>query len=233
MTEATPARCPHELRPGTTVCLRCRNEARLAARTRLRRNILVVGLPAFGLVVIAIFAALRLPAFLRSRASAPNESPSPPPVTVAAPPLATTPTVAPVAPTPAPPVAVGPPLTPKIAQGRTALADGMYAERSDSVVIVHFDAPATRTRRPEKFERIVRTTLPVIYGPVADSILAHIPQGSLIGSADLVTALPTNGLQLPLADGWTLGVWPETRPGRDGPLVVLYRITVTKGAARN
>jgi len=122
----------------------------------------------------------------------------------------------------------GPPLTPKIVQGRTALGDGMFAERSDSVITVYFDTPATRTRLPDKFERIVRQTLPIIYGPPADSILGTVLQRTLTNSGDLLTELPDRGVQLPLADGWVLGIWPATRPGRDGALVVTYRTMVSR-----
>ncbi|MFL5578434.1 MAG: hypothetical protein ACJ79S_20970 [Gemmatimonadaceae bacterium] len=116
------------------------------------------------------------------------------------------------------------PLRPAIAEGRTALRDGMFAERHGDTVTVSFDTELARTRRPEKFEQIVRATLPTIYGPAADSLLAHLPTGTLAGAGDLLTDLPARGLHLPAPGGATIALWPTTRPGRDGPLVVTYRV---------
>jgi hypothetical protein len=118
------------------------------------------------------------------------------------------------APTPAPPV---------ITAGRQELEGGLYAMRSGDTITVYFDTPDARTRRPEKFEQIVRATLPVIHGAPAELILAGIAPGALIGAVDLLNDLPTRGLHFRAADGRTLSLWPETRPGRDGPLVVAYR----------
>jgi len=115
---------------------------------------------------------------------------------------------------------------PIVAPGRTVLSDVAVAVRSGDTVAVHFDTPETRTRRPEKFERIVRSTLPAVYGPAADSALAAVPEGMLASGGDLLTALPERGVRLPTADGGALMLWPETRPGRDGPLVVTYRATI-------
>jgi hypothetical protein len=94
---------------------------------------------------------------------------------------------------------------------------------------VDFDLMMTRTRRRDKFERILRETLPALYGARADSVLGTIPEGSLVGEGDLLTELPLRGIHLPLGAGYQLTVWPETRPGRDGPLVVSYRARVVKG----
>jgi hypothetical protein len=66
-----------------------------------------------------------------------------------------------------------------------------------------------------------------VYGARADSLLAGVPEGGLV-DGDLLTELPARGLRVALADGWALRVWPETRPGRDGPLVVRYRTVVAK-----
>jgi hypothetical protein len=119
-----------------------------------------------------------------------------------------------------------------VAEGRTELRDGLVAVRSGDTVAVHFDTPATRTRRFDKFERIVRETLPQVYGAVADSVLARVPAGQLARSGDLLTELPERGVHLPTGDGGTLALWPETRPGRDGPLVVTYRATLARDGTR-
>jgi hypothetical protein len=115
---------------------------------------------------------------------------------------------------------------PVIDAGRTELTDGMYAERQGGVVTVHFDTELARTRRRDKFEHVVRGTLPAVFGERADSILAAIPVGEVARSGDLLTELPTRGIALPQRNGWAITVWPETRPGRDGPLVVSYRATI-------
>lgn len=129
---------------------------------------------------------------------------------------------------PAPALPPTPPLLPIVAEGTTHLRDSVIAIRSGDSVTVHFDVPRKRTRRPEKFEQIVRATLPAIYGPVVDSVLDRIPSGDLARSGDLLTDLPSRGLRVSLGDGWAVALWPETRPGLDGPLVVMYRATMTR-----
>jgi hypothetical protein len=119
-----------------------------------------------------------------------------------------------------------PELAPVIGEGRSDLRDGIVAERSGDEVTVYFDKPLTRTRRPEKFETILRATLPQIYGATADSALAAIPEGALVPREGLLTELPAQGLAIPVRDGWSLRAWPETRPGQEGPLVVRYRAKV-------
>jgi hypothetical protein len=115
-----------------------------------------------------------------------------------------------------------------VAPGRTELQDSVYAERTADSIVVHFDTPLTRTRRRDKFEQIVRSTLPALYGPMADSVLAHVSEGRLLPDADLLVELPLRGVALPARAGWALTLWPETRPGRDGPLVVAYHVTATR-----
>jgi hypothetical protein len=113
--------------------------------------------------------------------------------------------------------------SPIIANGRTDLGDGLFAIRAGDTVTVHFDTPSTRTRRRDKFERVLRATLPKVYGAPADSLLAAIPVGALVPVGVLPAELSDRGLRLPPRDGRQLIIWPETRPGRDGPLVVAYR----------
>jgi len=116
---------------------------------------------------------------------------------------------------------------PRVAEGRTELRDSMFVVRSGDGMTVHFDTRDMRTRRAEKFEWIVRSTLPRLYGPSVDSVLATIPVGQLVVGADLLSELPTRGVFVRVADGSTIGIWPETRPGQDGPLVVNYRAALT------
>ena len=113
-----------------------------------------------------------------------------------------------------------------IGEGRTSLRDGIVAERQGDEITVHFDTPAARTRRPEKFEGILRATLPQIFGATVDSALGAMPPGTIVPPQGLTTDLPTQGLYVPLPGGPTLRIWPETRPGEEGPLVVRYRVLI-------
>ena len=117
-------------------------------------------------------------------------------------------------------------IRPVIPIGRTDLPDSLYAERRGDTVVVHFDTSPARTRRADKFETIVRQTLRSVYGAVADTLLATVPAGSLVMPNELVTTLPSRGIRLGSAGGARIQLWPETRPGRDGPLVVAYRTVV-------
>jgi len=118
------------------------------------------------------------------------------------------------------------PFAPVLAEGQTVLPRGIIAVRNDSVVTLSFDEPMTRTRIPEKFEQLLRTTLPKVYGPAIDTVLSKLPSGNLSNQGNLVSELPTRGIRVPVKDAWTLAVYPETRPGQDGPLVVRYRVMV-------
>lgn len=119
-------------------------------------------------------------------------------------------------------------IQPVLAPGRTDMADSLFAERIGDTVVVHFDTSPLRTRRADKFERIVRQTLHTVYGPVGDSLLATVPDGGLASPNELVTKLPQRGIHLATAGGLRIALWPQTRPGRDGPLVVAYRTTVER-----
>ncbi len=121
------------------------------------------------------------------------------------------------------------PVSPVVPQGQTALPDSLLATRADSVVTVWFDRTMIRTRNPVKFERLVRSTLPALYGAAADSALRRIPEGALAQQGDLINDLPTRGLHIPLAPGWEFALFPITRPGHDGPLVTQYRVSVIRG----
>jgi hypothetical protein len=229
--------CTHDLGVGTTVCLRCRQEARQAVRARQQRLVTMFGLGAAGLVAVSIVGASMANAWrAASRASHIHEMPTvvstafttsdvkpqgAPRAVISTPRTASTATPA-MAPASVPLVLVVP-------VGRTALKDSVVAERAGDSVIVSFDLLMTRTRRGDKFERILRETLPAVYGARVDSVLAAIPDGRLVGDGDLLTELPNRGIHLPLNGGYTLGVWPETRSGRDGPLVVRYRARVVRG----
>jgi hypothetical protein len=120
------------------------------------------------------------------------------------------------------------PVSPLVPQGQSSLPDSLLATRADSVITVSFDRTMIRTRNPWKFERLVRSTLPALYGPLADSALARIPEGGLVRQGDLINELPTRGMRIPVAPGWTFTLFPITRPGQDGPLVTQYRVSVVR-----
>jgi hypothetical protein len=117
---------------------------------------------------------------------------------------------------------------PALAEGRTDLGNGIFAMRNGRVVTVYFDTPLGRTRKPDKFEATVRATLPRVYGAVADSALARVPRGDIASLGNPATDLAATGIRLPAGNGVTLALWPETRPGQDGPLAVSYRATVVQ-----
>jgi hypothetical protein len=147
----------------------------------------------------------------------------------------TTPVITPVsaaevpqapAPVAATPVVTAPsaPFGPAIPRGETMLADSAIAVRSDSEVVVTFDKALLRTRRPEKFEQFVRTTLESVYGAPAAAVIRKLPVGAIAAQGDLLKELPVRGIRIPVDAAWVIRVFPETRPGQDGPLVIRYRV---------
>jgi hypothetical protein len=236
--------CPHELRPGTTVCLHCRWVAKSAARKR-RRRLLMKG--SSGLALLTTLAVMGLvgrvailqrlsPTRLRGETvttdvggDAAKSMPAP---QRQAP--ATAQQGATISPAPAPAsvsvaTAALTPVSPVVPQGQSIIPDSLLATRADSVITVSFDRTMIRTRNPWKFERLVRSTLPALYGPAADSALSRIPEGGLARQGDLINELPTRGMRIPVAPGWTFTLFPITRPGHDGPLVTQYRVSVVRG----
>lgn len=241
MPSSTSSTCTHDLGPGTSVCLRCRQERREAIRSHQQRLAALGGAVAIALVALYVVGASAANAVRVSRREA---APAAARTSVVASSVASrevrqqgeasgaTPAGIAAAATAAAPPAARPaganPHAPVIREGRTDLPDGLFAERSGDDVFVSFDTPGHRTRRRDKFEGVVRRTLPLVFGARLDSLLATIPAGGIVGSADLLDELPERGVHLRLADGWTLDLWPETRPGQDGPLVVRYRTRVTR-----
>jgi len=239
--------CDHELRPGTTVCLRCQHAERAVKLARQRQLIargtaatLVLGV----IAAIGIGGATAIRGYVATRATQPTarddvpqpaatDSAADPSETAAADSATTAPIPSPATETVAaspglsratsPSTGAGVFVTPVVPVGRTALRDTMVADRAGDTVRVSFDLAPSRTRRPEKFEAIVRSTLPQVYGAAVDSALRALPDGAVARAGDLVTTLPDQGFRIPLAGGRTIAVWPETRAGRDGPLVVAYR----------
>ena len=232
--------CTHERGPGTTVCLHCRYAARSAARERrkrllLRSSAVVVVVATLGGAGVLGATAIRARGWPRL-AQARSTEKRPIEVAAVTPTQVGTSSPAPTTPSVSPAVIAAPridsvvrskaPFAPVVPQGASSLPDGPTAMRADSLVTVSFDAPMTRTRIPAKFERLVRTTLSAVYGRSIDSVLSKIPEGGIARQGDLVSELPTRGVRIPVNDAWTIALYPETRPGHDGPLVVRYRVSV-------
>lgn len=210
----------------------------MATRERRRRALFATAAIALGVATIGAAGAagmldseLRAAGFVIPEASAPSKPAVPKPVDAAE----IVPVPAPVGSAPSKNTVVSlasvttppaPELAPTIGEGRTSLRDGIVAERHDDEITVQFDTPAARTRRPEKFEGILRATLPQIFGAAVDSALAAMPAGTIVPPQGLTTELPTQGLYVPLPGGATLRIWPGTRPGEEGPLVVRYRVLI-------
>lgn len=202
--------CPHGKRAGITVCLYCRQDARIAARRRRTRMFVRVG----GLVVGAgAVLAVLVAALIAIAPWSPSGAPEAAELAPAGIPSAV--------PRPAPNVTRSAVL-PSIAEGRTDLGDSVFADRAGTQVTVRFDNSLLRTRFAEKFERTVRGTLPRVFGPEAQAALDALTPGTLV-RGDLLYDLPAQGIELSLSGGRALMLYPVTRPGEDGPLVVAYR----------
>ena len=235
MSERIAPPCPHDVGPGIPVCLRCRKEKLVESRERRRRALYATAAVALGVATIGAAGAagmldselraagLAIAQTARTAPDAPppasDESVQPAPAVQVS---SDTALVTPASVTTPPAVE----LAATIGEGRTPLRGGIFAERRGEDVTVHFDTPLARTRRAEKFEGLLRETLPLIYGALVDTAIAAIPVGSLVPAQGLTTDLPTQGLYVPVPGGRTLRVWPETRPGEDGPLVVRYRVLI-------
>ena len=115
-----------------------------------------------------------------------------------------------------------------LGQGRTTLTDSIYAVRTGDSVLVNFDTQGNRTRRADKFEQMLRTTLPLVYGRRITSSLDSVPTGSLLPSRDVVGELTSQGVHLMLDNGLKISLWPQTRASADGPLVIAYRVVVER-----
>ncbi len=222
--------CTHELRPGTTVCWHCRHTARIAARERRKKLMLRMSAGAIVLATLGAAGALSASAIRgwsgarraksqvalastsKALADAPQRGATPGPTAVVQQGDVVARTTA--------------PFIPIVPVGASTLRDGPTVLRSDSGVTLSFDIPLIRTRMPTKFEHLVRTTLPAIYGRGVDSVLAKIADGDIARQGDLLSELPKRGVRIPVNAAWMFALYPETRPGLDGPLVVRYRVSV-------
>jgi hypothetical protein len=114
-----------------------------------------------------------------------------------------------------------------LVEGRTPLTDSIYATRVGDSVIVNFDAQGYRTRRPEKLERTLRLTLPMVYGKSVTQSFDTVKAGELVTSKDVIGELATTGMRIVLDNGASARLRVLTRTGRDGPLAVGY-ITIVE-----
>ena len=235
--------CSHELRPGTTVCWHCRHTARVAARARRKRVVLRVS--AAGIVLATLGAAGALSASaIRGRSAARTREQAPGTVVTAQKGAARDSVAQVPAPNAAAPVSPTPtvtqqasvvaharaPFLPIVPLGTSTLRDGPTVVRADSVVTLSFDIPLIRTRIPAKFEHLVRTTLPAIYGRGVDTVLSKIAEGDIARQGGLLSELPKRGVRIPVNAAWMIALFPETRPGQDEPLVARYRVSVVARA---
>lgn len=251
MTPRPPDRCPHDIRPGTTVCLHCRHEAKLVADARTRTAMMRGGAVLAVVAVVVAGGVAGATALRSSRSSRATPTLDPAamapiaqasltasvpaerakmaaPAPVAATTVADTTRAAAPAPAAVAPPAVAPAavMSPSVGEGRTELGAGVFAERSGDTVSVHFDTPLTRTRRPDKFERVVRETLPRVFGGGTDAMLAALPAGALSRPVEEMTRAD-RPMRLG-AGAAALSMWAETRDGRDGPLIVTYRVVAAR-----
>lgn len=202
----------------------------MVAKERRRRMMLRGS--AFSAVLLVLASVGTIGAVAFKRATAPGRADSRPQaqqtVAAASPVNDSATAPAPVATPVAAPLRTTPALKPVLPEGTTTLASGMTATRHDSIVVLSFDFAGARTRIPERFERLVRATLPSLYGARADSAVRAIPEGGIARQGDLFTDLTERGVRIPLAAGGVIALYPISRPGHDGPLVTQYRVTVTK-----
>jgi hypothetical protein len=235
--------CTHELRPGTTVCWHCRHTARLAARERRKKLVLRMSTAAIVFATLGAAGALGASAIRsysggwrpirRQRVASLAK-----PMTDSAVSKARTQVAASALSSPAPAMVqqgevvarATAPFLPIVPVGTSTLRDGPTVLRADSVVTLSFDMPLIRTRIPAKFEHLVRTTLPAIYGKGVDTVLSKLADGDIARQGDLLSELPKRGVRIPVNADWMFALYPETRPGHDGPLVVRYRVAVVARA---
>jgi hypothetical protein len=206
-------------------------DARIAARHRRNRFLVratLMTLGSAGVVALVIGGLVAVtPRFRGTEAAAPSPArPAPDSAPAAQPTVAPREVVLSGEATPRSAAKANGP-SPIVAEGRTELGDSVYAERQGADVVVHFDTDLLRTRQDEKFERVVRQTLPKVYGADVAARLDSVSPGAFVRGGDLLTDLPSRGIALALpASGRTLMLYPLTRPGRDGPLVVAYRASI-------
>lgn len=207
--------CGHERRPGTTVCLQCRQQ-QISWSARRQRRILGVGVAMVALVGVLAVVVMK---GIEPETGIAGDRETP--VTTVDANRQGQGELAAAETRPATSAPAAGALVPVVAEGRTELSEGMYAIRSGDSVMVHFDTPDARTRRRDKLDRTLRVTLRQVYGAPMDSLLRARPE-NLLGGRGIFGDVTATGLRIALPGGGALTIWPQTRPGQEGPLVISY-----------
>ena len=225
MTPRPAVQCAHELRPGTTVCLYCRAEERAVRLRRRQRSTLRLlgGVAGAAVVVATVVGAFSL---LRRDGTAGDAVAASTTAARAVPAASERASGAQVSTSAAAMPATS---APAIPAGRTALTGEIFADRVADTVVVHFDTRDARTRRSDKFEAVVRQTLPGVIGAAGAQALARVEPGTLVPAGRLLESLAAGPLRLAVGDGRVILLTPGSRMGQDGPLVVRYRAVIEQG----
>jgi hypothetical protein len=115
-----------------------------------------------------------------------------------------------------------------LVEGRTKLADSIYALRAGDSVTVNFDAYGFRTRRSTKIENSLRLTLPLVFGRMATASLDTLAAGDLVTNHDVVGALASEGMLVSLDNGAQVRIRVLTRVVSDGPIAIGYLATIER-----
>jgi hypothetical protein len=115
-----------------------------------------------------------------------------------------------------------------LVEGRTQLTDSIFAVRTGDSVVVNFDAYGYRTRRSDKLETSLRTTMPLVFGKSATAFIDTLADGGLVTTKDVVGDLATNGMRVKLDNGATARIRVLTRIVSDGPIAIGYLTTIER-----
>jgi hypothetical protein len=115
-----------------------------------------------------------------------------------------------------------------LVEGRTQLADSIYAMRFGDSVVVNFDAYGFRTRRSDRIEQSLRLTLPMVFGRMATASIDTLPQGGFVTNRDVIGELARSGMQVKLDNGAIAHIRVLTRVVSDGPIAIGYLTTIER-----
>ena len=130
------------------------------------------------------------------------------------------------------PVAAPIPAAPRagfvVVEGRTQLTDSIYAMRTGDSVVVNFDAFGFRTRRADKIEHSLRTTLPLVFGRMATASIDTLGEGDFVTERDVIGTLARDGMRVKLDNGAVAHIRVLTRIVSDGPIAIGYLTTIER-----
>jgi hypothetical protein len=115
-----------------------------------------------------------------------------------------------------------------LVEGRSQLTDSIFAVRTGDSVVVNFDAYGYRTRRSDKLEQSLRTTMPLVFGKSATAFIDTLADGGLVTNRDVIGELATSGMLVKLDNGTTARIRVLTRIVSDGPIAIGYLTTVER-----